>query len=817
MKFWRWTVLLLVNTAIAQQSGSLSGTVATGNGIPLAGISISIEGSNIHSITDSTGSFRIAGLPTGNYTMLATGTGWIPARWKVRVPGSVTIILEPDIRELDKVVVTAVAGKTAIRKTPVSIVAVSRKELTRTFSTNLIEGLLKSVPGLSTVTTGPNISKPFIRGLGYNRVLTLFDGMRQEGQQWGDEHGIEADPYSLTSAEVVKGPASLLYGSDAIAGVVNLIPASPAATGGIIRGDFTNEYQSNHALMATAAHVYAGTQKTAWSLRGSVRSAKDYSNAVDGRVYNTGFLEKNAALTLGWNTAKSKQLMRFTLYDNLQEIPDGSRDSASRRFTYQLYESGTDDIRNRPAVTDAMLNSRRIAELHQHIRHYRIYHKGNFQLGKGELSSLLGWQQNLRSEFNHPTQPLQAGMYVDLQTLNYEIRFQYPEWKGIRFTQGVNGMYQKNTNRDATDFPIPDYSLFDMGHFLMAKKDFGKQVISGGIRWDYRHIRWDGFYSRVDTASGFYRQAHNADTSGATQNFEPFLQQFNGISGSLGWVYNPSQALTFKVNFATGYRCPSIPEIGSAGLDPGAHIYYIGNRNFVPETNWQTDMGLLFNQPAWDAGIEIFYNRISHYIFLQKLFDNNGKPLEIVPGNFTYQYQQGSAALYGLEYQINLHPLTLPALQVHHSLNLVRGVNTDAASLAALGEEARYLPLLPSMQTMNRIRWQPVQNGNSIRDFYGQIEYETHAAQNRFYAVDQTETATPGYQLIHLGGGFTIHQKKNAGTFQFLFSINNLFNIAYQSHQNRLKYFEYYTASANGRSGIYNMGRNISLKLIFSW
>jgi len=102
-----------------------------------------------------------------------------------------------------------------------------RINIDQNLSTNIIDAIAKTLPGISAVTTGPNISKPFIRGLGFNRVLTLYDGVRQEGQQWGDEHGIEVDGYGVAKIEVVKGPASLSYGSDALAGVVNLIPFPP--------------------------------------------------------------------------------------------------------------------------------------------------------------------------------------------------------------------------------------------------------------------------------------------------------------------------------------------------------------------------------------------------------------------------------------------------------------------------------------------------------------------------------------------------------------------------------------------------------------
>lgn len=722
-----------------------------------------------------------------------------------------------DTLSLDQVVVTAVTGATRVRKTPISIAIVSQKEMNRSTSTNVIDALLRSVPGITAITTGPNISKPFIRGLGYNRVLTLYDGLRQEGQQWGDEHGIEIDPYGISRAEIVKGPASLLYGSDAIAGVVNLIPGVPVNTDGLIRGDAATEYHSNNGMIGVTTGLYYKKDRFSWSARGSAKAAMDYRNPADQRVYNTGYHEKNLSLLLGWETSKTKNHIQFNLYDNLQEIPDGSRDSASRAFTQQVAEADKDDIKQRPIVPAAELSTYRLALLHQHIQHYRVYHKGSYSLGKGELNLLTGFQQNIRREYNHPTAPQQAGLFVVLNTLNYEARYRFPKWAGPDIHIGVNGMYQANRNRQATDFPIPDYRLFDIGSFLILTKDFNKTVVTGGIRFDNRTIRWEDFYTRKNNSSGFMEQVSLPDTTGATRNFAAYRHYFRGLSGSIGIVHNFSASLTLKTNIARGYRSPSIPEIGSDGLDPGAHIYYIGNRDFKPEYNWQADIGLFLSHADWDASLEFFHNRISNYIFFQKLFDASGQPLELVPGNFTYQYKQGSAALYGAEANISLHPKTLNWFRLQHNLSTITGINNDADTRKRFGNDAKYLPLIPPFRTVTRLRFQLPDVGIRLKDIYLQAEIETHARQHRFYAVDNTETATPAYTLVNLGTGISWQNKKGKDQWQLCINANNLFNIAYQSHQNRLKYFEYFQASPNGRSGIYNMGRNIAVKLLFSW
>lgn len=809
--FWLGSGAYGQDSIIPQQI--FTGIVRDSGNRPLPA-SIHIAATGKHLPADSNGRFTVS-LAPGNYRIRITHTGYHDLIKNISIPGIASFTLIPSETELEQVVVTAVASASHIRRTPVSIAIVSQKEMNRNTSSNVIDAVLKSVPGISAITTGPNISKPLIRGLGYTRVLTLYDGLRQEGQQWGEEHGVEIDQYGLARAEVVKGPASLMYGSDAIAGVVNLIPALPAANDHTLHGDAVTEYQSNNGMMGISASMNQRNKAWMWGMRLSGKHAGNYRNAVDGRVYNTGFKEWNTAAMIGMEKTNSRHYWHFNSYNNLQEIPDGSRDSLTRDFTYQVNEAATDNIRNRPRVPDDRLFTYNISPLHQHIQHTRLYYKSLWRIGKGELNALTGFQQSRRREYNHPSAVYQPGLDLRLNTYNYELKYGFPEWNGMRLSFGVNGMYQVNRNRDATDFPIPDYRLFDIGAYTIVKKEFSKWVITGGIRIDSRKVHWNDFYTH-STASGFMKQAVYPDTALATLNFPAYRKTFSGISGSMGVVFNASGNVTIKANLARGYRCPSIPEIGSDGLDPGARIYYIGNRNFAPEFNWQPDIGLFLDYPDADISLEFFHNSISNYIFLQKLFDANGRPLEIVPGNFTYQYRQGSAKIYGAEAGWTIHPRNWKWLQLQQSLSFIRGRNTDNTSLKLLGDDAKYLPLIPPLKTVSRLRISS-DGKKTGADRFIQAELETNATQNRFYAVDNTETATAGYALVNISAGLGFTNQKGKNNCHLSLTINNLFNTAYQSHLNRLKYFEYYRQSPDGRYGIYNMGRNIAVKLTLLW
>ena len=778
---------------------------------------ILLANSKVGTVTNANGSFSLKLLlGTKNTQLIASYLGYTPDTISIEPnKTNYTIYLKPIVGNLNELVVTGVSKATLLRENPVAVTNVSAKTIDRTIEPNIIDALVKNVPGLNAVKTGPNISKPFIRGLGYNRVLTLYDGMRQEGQQWGDEHGIEVDAYNIDKAEVIKGPASLMFGSDAVAGVVSLFPYLPKENDSKIHGRFLIDYQSNNGLIGNGFRLGYNNGQWLWVVRGSYRLAKNYTNAIDGRVYNTGFKETNLAATIGHTSAKGYSNFNATLYNNLQGIPDGSRDSLTRKFTKQIHEGALDDITNRPIVNDAELNSYTLSPLQQHIQHCRVYTNNHYQFGNGEIDATLGFQQNVRREYSHPTAPQQAGLFVRLNTINYGLRYNAPSFCNVDMTVGINGMYQNNKSKNATDFPIPNYNLLDIGGYIYGKWKQQKLTISGGLRYDTRQLTSSNFYVGNNPANGFDKQYFLPDTSGATLQFPLLNKNFTGISLSLGFTYQLTEQISLKANVARGYRSPSITEIASNGLDPGAHIIYLGNRDFVPEFSFQQDLGLMFANKNVVASLSIFNNNLQHYIYLTQLVDASGNAIVDAQGNKTFQYQQASAQLYGLETSIDLHPAAWKGFSFNNNLAVTYGISKQK-TYANKGTDGEYLPLIPPAKWLSSIGQEIKITSKIFTAFNAKAELEFGVAQNRYLALYNTETATPAYSLINFSVGTQLNYSKT-NTLQLQIQVNNLGDAAYQSNLSRLKYFEYYPASPNGYLGMYNMGRNICAKLIVAF
>ncbi|HVM88029.1 MAG TPA: TonB-dependent receptor [Puia sp.] len=815
---------LLAVGNLSAQNNAISGTVVDAETrAPIGFCSIIILNASSGATTDANGKFRL-NVPenSASIKMAVSYLGYKTDTITI-VPGKNNYLIALMRKQgiLNEIVVTGVTKATLIKENPVAIVSVSQKAIEQTIEDNTIDAIAKNTPGLQTVKTGPNVSKPFINGLGYNRVLTLYDGiLRVETQQWGDEHGVPMDDYIIDKAEVIEGPASLMYGSDAIAGVVSMLNAIPKETDGKIHGKFLSEYQTNNGLVGNSLTISQGFAHWSYALRGSERIAKNYTNPIDGRVYNTGFKMANASAFVGYKNANGYSHLNLTFYDNHQGIPDGSRDSLSRKFTYQVYESPgenikllqVDTIKNRPIVPNNLLNSYRLSPLSQRIQDYRVYADNFYHFGQSDIKVILGCEQNIRREFNHPADTKQAGEYIVLNTIDYGLRYNAPTFLNIELSAGTNGMYQTNSNKNATDFPIPDYHLFDFGTYVYGKWKHDKWTIAAGIRYDHRKERGDEMYVKADSSTGFYRQVSSNNTVGSIEQFHHFALTFVGVTGSIGSTYQITDQLSIKANIARGYRSPNITEIASNGLDPGAHIYYIGNLDFKPEFSLQEDMGVLGTFTNVSFAFSIFNNYIQHYIYEDQKVDASGNPVVIIPGNKTFQYQQTNARLYGMNASVNFHPENWKAFEFNNSFSLVYGYNLNTKYKGA-GVNGEYLPFIPPPRWLGSINYNiPVKN-KTLPLLSVKAETDYNLAQNRYLGLYNTEMPTAAYALMNISVHADInYSKKQHMSFQL--SVNNIFNTAYQNHLSRLQYFEYYTQSPNGHLGIYNMGRNVCMKMI---
>jgi len=792
--------------------GTLSGTITDkADGKPIFGASVSIPDLKNGTSTNAKGEYVLNHVPKGIYLVQVSYLGYSSVTQRVDFTKTSTLNIQLQVSAIEsgEVVVTGVSKATEIKRNPIPMVAVGKTYLDqRSASGNVIDEIA-NLPGISAVTTGPNVSKPFIHGLGYNRVVTLQDGIRQEGQQWGDEHGIEVDQNSIDRIEVIKGPASLTYGSDAIGGVVNLISPTPVSEGKIL-GSVQGIYGTNQGLLNGSFRLYGNQNGLVWGTIISAKEGKNYQNQHDGRVYATGFKEKDARAMVGLNKSWGYSYLNASLYDDLQDIPNGSRDSVSRQFTKQITEA---DL-FRPIVSPSELNTYAIPSLHQHVQLYRIYDNSNFIIGNGNLIVNLGYQFSHRREYTHPEASDIPGLNLHLSTYTYDVKYNYTFANGYETTVGVNGQYQNNTIGGATAFPIPAYHQFDIGPFAIIKKSFGKLDLSGGIRYDSRSFTGQAAY--IDTASGKFPELYTGSNPTTTPNvisqFIALNKIFSGVSGSFGGSYNFSQAFLTKANIARGFRAPSIAELSANGPDPGSQIYHVGNSNFKPEFSVQEDIGAFLTLPGVSASVELFNNNIQNYIFQQQQLNPDGTPAvnPAFPLYSIFTYVQSKARINGGEVSLDIHPL--PWLHFQNSLSLTYGQNLGNGG--KVPDSLKYLPFIPPLHTHSELRGTFSKGFSKFKNLYAFVGFDHYDAQNRFFSAYGTETYTAGYNLLSAGLGGDLVNQAGQSIVKLFIEGTNLANVNYQSNMSRLKYFDNAVTAPGVQRGIFNMGRNISFKVI---
>jgi iron complex outermembrane receptor protein len=803
--------VITINNTTEDAVGSLSGTITDkADGKPIIGATVNIPDLRKGAITDVNGKYNFGSVPKGVFLVQVTYIGYLTVNQ--RVDFSKTSVLDVKLQtsslEAGEVVITGVSKATEIKRSPVPMLAVGKAYLEQRAASGNIIDQIATLPGVSAVTTGPNVSKPFIHGLGYNRVITLQDGIRQEGQQWGDEHGIEVDQNSIDRVEVIKGPASLTYGSDAIGGVVNLISPAPVPEGKIL-GSVQGLYGTNQGLYNGSFRLQGNQNGLIWGTVISTKGSKDYQNEHDGRVYATNYREKDARVMVGLNKSWGYSYLHASVFDDEQAIPDGSRDSLTRKFTRQIAEDGDAP---RQIVPQSALNSYGIPTLHQHVQLYRIYNNSNFILGNGNLAVNLGYQFSHRREYTHPEAGDIAGLNLHLTTYTYDVKYNFNIGNDYETTFGINGQYQNNTIGDATDFPIPAYHQFDIGPFFVIKKSFGKLDLSAGARYDTRSFSNSAAYVDTLGRGGFpqlYTGSNPETAANVTKQFDSFNKRFSGFSGSLGATYNVSDAFLIKGNISRGFRAPSIAEISANGPDPGSQIYHIGDKNFKPEFSLQEDIGTFLTLPNISASVEVFNNNLSNYIYQQQVLASDGSPV-YTQGYTTFTYVQSRARIYGGEVSVDLHPISW--LHFENALSLTYGENKGNGGPVA--DSLKYLPFIPPLHTHSELRGTFNGGFGKVKSIYAFVGFDHYSAQDRFFAAYGTETYTAGYNLLSAGFGGNIVNKDGQPVIKLFIEGTNLANVNYQSNMSRLKYFDNPNVPEGVHPGIFNMGRNISFKVV---
>ena len=637
---------------------------------------------------------------------------------------------------LQEVTVTGLTGTTRANHSPAPVSVVTPRKLQEVSSSNIIDAVAHQ-PGVAQITTGSGISKPVIRGLGYNRIVTVNDGIRQEGQQWGDEHGIEVDAQTVHSVEILKGPASLMYGSDAMAGVL-VLHEQPVMPQGKMAATVGGEYQTNNRMWVYTVDFAGNKGGLVWNWRWSQKDASEYQNKRDGKVWGSQFREQALSGMLGLNRSWGYSHLKFSTYHITPGLVEGERDET----TGELAPSAA----------------------YQKIYHHKAVLDNSFIIGGGSLKTLIGYQQNRRKEFEETDE---IGLDFRLNTVNYDIHYTATQelWQ---WAAGISGMWQHSENL-GEEFLIPSYRLFDIGAFASVTRNFEQWTLSGGLRYDHRHLH---SYALEDDGVNL---------------FDDFSRNFRGLTGSVGVIYRITPQWNARLNLSHGFRAPNLSELGSNGEHEGTFRYEIGNHSLSPERSWQFDLGIDYSSYILSVQMSLFANHINNYIFLQRL-DEHGDE---------FQYMSGDARLWGGELSVDLHPVE--PLHFENTFSYVNAVQLHQPS------DSRYLPFTPTPRWTSDLRYDVIRDGQILNNTYVSIGLECYLRQSHVHTANGTETATPSYTLFNLSAGTDVkwHGRKVASVF---LNATNLFDRVYQSHLSRLKYA--------GGPGICNMGRNIGVKVL---
>lgn len=590
-------------------------------------------------------------------------------------------------RRLQEVVITGFQQNN-VRNTSLNIEPYSLRQMNEKTPYNLSDALAK-LPGISQMTTGPSISKPVIRGLFGNRILVLYSGLRFDNQQWQDEHGLGLSQIGIDRVEVIKGPTSLLYGSDAMGGVINVIEEKPLAQGKKI--DFgTQLFANSRGLLSDAGYSSRNGIKW-WRIRLGAENHADYSDGNNTRVLNSR--NRGYYLNAGWGFDKAKW-----------------KQENSYNFSYNQFGFIIEDLTT--FFTPDARWSRQMDGPHHNVMLNMLTSQNTISLRSSTLKINAGIQSNRRMEDEGGGQiSLDMHLLSGLESARWEKELN----DNLTFVANQQFTYENNTNYGGRIL-IPDATFAETNMSGYLRYRSGKVFVEAGLGGDHKYI------NTVETRS--------LNVPG--EKVQPFTRNHLTGNGMLGAVYNAKDWLMVKANVATGSRSPNLAELSSNGVHEGVYRYEIGDPNLKPEQNINGDLTIECNRDNWFLSGSVFNNMFVNYVYLTPTHDTF----------FTfpvYRYKQQNADIYGGELFMNIHPVSLKGWQWKECFTYTRGDLGDGS----------YLPFVPAYKLSSSIRYEKVFQGKISR-VYVEPEIVKVFDQNR---PAQFETPTAGYYLVNLSAG----------------------------------------------------------------
>lgn len=723
-------ILFIGLSAVLYSQNTIKGTITNTGKEKLRGVEIYINELHKGTTTNEKGYFELTNLPNNALKITVAYIGYKTQIKTIKLTKEITqlnFLLKESVFRMDEVIISTLFNKLQSE----NVMKVDKASITQLQNKGIVtlsDGI-KSILGVSVISTGTGIGKPVIRGLRGNRVLVYSQGLRLENQQFGDEHGLGVDASSIESVEVIKGPASLLYGSDALGGVLYFNPVRFAPENSFnFSGSHT--FYSNTEGTNTSISAKQSFNKWKFLANGSHSSHSDYKTANNERITNTRFNETSFNTAIGFNSELIASTVRFLYNRSIIGIPDEIGDQTTSKdkiFPYQDLKTKIVSLSN------------------------------TIFLNRSKITSVVGFTRNNRNAFeahdhegeeHHENEHVDAAIQLILDTYSYDVKWHLPKFKNIETVIGTQGMYQENRN-NGEEVLIPNADINDFGIFTTAMYTHNNNSIQGGVRFDYRNI------------STQYLEVSHEDE---IHVFEAIDKSFNNVSASLGYKTLLFNKIVSRINLASGFKAPNLAELTSNGAHHGSNRFELGNNKLKQEQNYQSDISFEYKTAHFELVANGFYNCINDYIFIAP----NG---EIEDDYEVYSYTQDNATLYGGEFGFHLHPHPLDWLHLNSNFELVIGEQ----------DNGDYLPLIPANKLTNTIRVD-FNNSNWFNNSFASATLESTFKQHK---LSEYETTSDAYNLLNVGVGGTI--KLNKLNFNVHLNVNNVLDKSYSSHLSRLK------------------------------
>ena len=797
---------LMATPLYAQQvpRGALEGTVTDAAGAPLSGANVYVPALERGVAAGPDGTYRLGGLPAQMLRVRVSFVGYETATREVSVPrgGATTLdvaLAQSSIRSGELVVTGTPTAQDPLTATQqVDAVTPAGLETNRTAA--LGDVIQESVPGAASVQTGPQAGKPVLRGLSGNRVKLLVDGIGQEYYQYGVRHFPNTALAEAQRIEIVRGPASILYGSDALGGAINVIPKGLPQQG--VGGAAGGQYFANNNERAGTLSLHGGTALSEGSTLGlrvglERRVAGDFTTPEEPTFFETGSGGR-------FGDPKYTGTIPFTNFDQwtgyAQVGLEGDFGSVQvfgdywqNRHNFVLPTGGPDD--DNP-------NSPPVDGLGQNIEHANVALKGTLLAGDFVVKPRLSYQNAVRQSagagntlevvdeaeenggFDYP---------VDLEKDIYTGRLDvlHPQVGALTGTIGAEASYENGQSKGPVPLE-PSAEIFQIGAYVFEDVNLDPVTLSAGARVDYRTLTGDP----------------PQETVGVLGLSEDDLEKnYTTLSGSVGANYQFAEGLAVAANLGTGFRAPSIFELYANGVHGGVAALQQGNPELEPERSYSADLGVRARTGRLTGEVTGYVNQIQDYIFLENTGENAGADGSGPP---IYTSGQTDAQIAGLEASARVR--IVPWLEVGGEAALI---TSKGEGLEENSEGDQILPLIPANRLGGHVRIEPAGLGLLSASFVqARVRHafskDAAGTYEPFSQFDRTSgpppfgtASTNAYTLVDLSAGATVA----AGSASVILSagVKNLLDASYR---NFLDTYKGYALSP---------GRNVFIKMSVSF